>query len=72
MKYLALLLIVVGTILGIFGSVRTGAISLAIGTATYVTLNFIGAKPRRRIELIIPLGMCLVLVAVALTLPHAK
>ncbi len=68
----ALILIVIGTALGIIGSVRSGAVALSLGTATYVCIKFFQSVPRRRIELIIPLGMCLVLATVALTLPHAK
>jgi hypothetical protein len=72
LQYLALLMIILGTGLGIFGSVRSGALVLALGTTTFVTINYYRADIRRRIELIIPLGMCLVLITVALTLPHAK
>jgi len=52
--------------------VRTGAIFLALGTGTYALIKYFRSVPRRRIELFIPMGRCLVLFAVALTLPHAK
>ncbi|MEI6648036.1 MAG: hypothetical protein WCO08_00200 [Actinomycetes bacterium] len=57
---------------GIAGSVRTGAITLSLGAMIFVLYQYFHAKVRRRIELILPVGFCLVLFAVALTLPHAK
>ena len=72
LRILSIAFILIGTTLGIFGSVRSGSIVLALGTAIYVCIKYFRSSPRRRIELIIPLGMCLVLVSVALTLPHAK
>lgn len=72
LRYLALSMIFLGAGLGIFGSVRSGALFLALGTSAFVSINYYRAGIKRRIELIIPLGMCLVLVSVALTLPHAK
>ena len=72
LRVVALILIVTGGTIGVFGGVRTGAIFLALGTGTYALIKYFRSVPRRRIELFIPMGLCLVLFGVALTLPHAK
>lgn len=72
LRIVAYALIVVGVALGILGSVRSGAITLVVGATTFIFLNYFHSRPRRRIELILPIGICFVLFGVALTLPHAK
>jgi hypothetical protein len=69
---LALISILLGVTLGIFGTVRAGALYLSLGAAIFIVLRYVQAVPRRFIELIIPLGVCAVLIGMALELPHSK
>jgi hypothetical protein len=68
-SYVAVLL---GSLLGIFNVVRTGALLIALGTSLLVTIAFLRSNRHRKIELILPLGVAVLLFVVALTLPHAK
>jgi hypothetical protein len=68
----AFALIVLGIIFGIFDAVRTGALLLSIGTGIVATTKFLRSNRRRKIELILPVGMAALLFVVALTLPNAK
>ncbi len=63
---------IAGTLAGIFGAVRSGALLLSVGTAVYVFDQYRRSKAKRRVELYLPLLISLVLFVVALTLPHAK
>jgi hypothetical protein len=71
-QLLAFALIVLGMIFGIFDAVRTGALLLSIGTGIVATTKFLRSNRRRKIELILPVGMAALLFVVALTLPNAK
>jgi len=71
-RILAYVFIVVGIFLGIFDVVRTGALLVAMGTAVIATTKYLRSNRHRKIELILPVGMALLLFVVALTLPHAK
>ena len=71
-QVLASILIVLGILFGIFDAVRTGAILLSIGTGVIATTKYLRSNRRRKIELIIPVGMAALLFVVALTLPNAK
>ncbi len=71
-QILAFALIVLGIIFGIFDAVRTGALLLSIGTGIVATTKYLRSNRRRKIELILPVGMAALLFVVALTLPHAK
>jgi uncharacterized RDD family membrane protein YckC len=71
-RILAYVFIVVGIFLGIFDVVRTGALLVAVGTAVIATTKYLRSNLHRKIELILPVGMALLLFVVALTLPHAK
>jgi hypothetical protein len=71
-QVLASILIVLGILFGIFDAVRTGAILLSIGTGIIATTKYLRANRRRKIELILPVGMAVLLFVVALTLPNAK
>jgi hypothetical protein len=71
-QVLASILIVLGILFGIFDAVRTGAILLSIGTGVIATTKFLRSNRRRKIELILPVGMAALLFVVALTLPNAK
>jgi len=71
-RILAYVFIVVGIFLGIFDVVRTGALLVAVGTAVIATTKYLRSNRHRKIELILPVGIALLLFVVALTLPHAK
>ena len=71
-QLLAFALIVLGIIFGIFDAVRTGALLLSIGTRIVAITKYLRSNRRRKIELILPLGMAALLFVVALTLPNAK
>jgi hypothetical protein len=71
-QVLASILIVLGILFGIFDAVRTGAILLSIGTGIIATTKYLRSNRRRKIELILPVGMAALLFVVALTLPNAK
>jgi hypothetical protein len=71
-QLLAFALIVLGIIFGIFDAVRTGALLLSIGTGIVATTKYLRSNRRRKIELILPVGMAVLLFVVALTLPNAK
>ena len=70
-QVLASILIVLGILFGIFDAVRTGAILLSIGTGVIATTKYLRSNRRRKIELILPVGMAALLFVVALTLPNA-
>ena len=71
-QILAFALIVLGIIFGIFDAVLTGALLLSIGTGIVATTKYLRSNRRRKIELILPVGMAALLFVVALTLPNAK
>jgi len=71
-RILAYVLIVIGIFLGIFDVVRTGALLVATGTAVIATTKYLRSNRHRKIDLILPVGMALLLFVVAITLPHAK
>jgi hypothetical protein len=71
-QLLAFALIVLGIIFGIFDAVRTGALLLSIGTGIVAITKYLRSNRRRKIELILPVGMAALLFVVALTLPNAK
>ena len=71
-RILAYVFIVVGIFLGIFDVVRTGALLVAVWTVVIAMTKYLRSNRHRKIELILPVGMALLLFVVALTLPHAK
>ena len=72
LQVLASILIFLGILFGIFDAVRTGALLLSVGTAVIAITKYLRSNRRRKIELILPVGMAALLFVVALTLPHAK
>ncbi len=72
LRLLAFAIIFIGVALGIFDAVRTGALLVATGTAIIATTKYLRSNRHRKIELILPVAMALLLFVVALTLPHAK
>jgi hypothetical protein len=71
-QVLTSILIFLGILFGIFDAVRTGAILLSIGTGVIATTKFLRSNRRRKIDVILPVGMAALLFVVALTLPNAK
>ena len=69
---IAAALVVIGTLVGIFGAVRSGSIIIALGSGGYGALQYLRSENKRRIELVLPLFVSGLLFVVALTLPHAK
>lgn len=65
-------IIVFGVLLGIFNVVRTGALLIAVGAGVIAITKYLRSNRHRKIELILPVGMAILLFVVALTLPHAK
>jgi len=72
LRIFAFTIIFLGAGLGIFGVVRTGALLVAVGTSVIAITKYLRSNRHRKIELILPVGMALLLFVVALTLPHAK
>lgn len=72
LQVLAFILILLGILFGIFDAVRTGALLLSVGTAVIAITKYLRSNRRRKIELILPVGMAALLFVVALTLPNAK
>lgn len=72
LRLVAFGIIVLGILLGIFDVVRTGALLVALGTGVIAITKYLRSNRHRKIELILPVGMAILLFVVALTLPHAK
>jgi len=71
-EQLSLVVITFGVALAILGTVRTGAIFLALGSAAFSYLKYQRVEVRRRIELFLPLAISCALLVVAITLPHGR
>mgnify|MGYP000735830380 CR=1 FL=1 len=71
-RVITLALVIAGVVSAIFGTVRSGSVLLALGTAGYAYLRYREAEKKRRIELFLPLLLAALLFVVALTLPHAR
>ena len=72
LRTIGLALIIAGLALALFGKVRTGSLSLAIGMAGYGYSRYFILGMKRRIELFLPLLIAGTLFVVSLTLPHAR
>ena len=71
-RRLALLVVVVGLIIGISGAVRTGSIILSLGASAFSLARYSQQKVKRNIELILPIMICIMLLGIALSLPNAR
>lgn len=75
-KWIWLAIALIGIIFSILDYVRTGSIILAIATAIFSVLRYQAKKaahfPSRKIELVVPLTLSLLLFILALSLPHAR
>ena len=63
---------IVGVVVALFGTVRTGAILLAVGGGAFSYLKYTRIGMKRRIELFLPLATACALLVVAITLPHGR
>ena len=61
-----------GVIVGILGRVATSCVIIAFSISGVTLIRFLRSIKRRKIELIVPLGIVVLLIVVALTLPHAR
>jgi hypothetical protein len=66
------LIVVIGVTIGIFGAVRSGSIFVAIGCALYSYNSYTSTPAKRKVELIIPVVIALLLLVLSFTLPHAR
>jgi len=71
-RALAVGLVVIGVMIGIFSAVRTCSILVAIGGALYAYVAYTNSATRRTIELLLPIALSALLFIVSFTLPHAK
>ncbi len=67
MKKLAYLVVFFGILIGIFASVRVGAIFIALATAFFIAPDFTEMKAIQRL---IPIALIVSLITVALALPR--
>lgn len=71
-RKVSLIVVVLGLIIGMTGAVRTGSIILSLGASIIVITRYSQLKIKRNIELFLPLMICIMLFALALTLPNAR
>ena len=71
-RFLAIAFVVIGVTIGIFGAVRSGSILVAIGCALYSYNSYTSTSAKRKVELIIPVVIALLLLVLSFTLPHAR
>lgn len=71
-RKVSLIVVVLGLIIGMTGAVRTGSIILSLGASIIVIARYSQLKIKRNIELFLPLMICIMLFALALTLPNAR
>jgi hypothetical protein len=71
-KKLALVVIILGLVVGMTGAVRTGSIILSLGASVLVISRYSQLRVKRNIELFIPIMICIMLLLLALSLPNAR
>ena len=71
-EQVSVIAIVCGIALALFGTVRSGAILLALGGGSFSYLKYQRIGMKRRIELFLPLAIACALLVVAVTLPHGR
>jgi hypothetical protein len=71
-RRLSLIIVTVGLIVAISGSVRTGSVIISLATATFSLARYSQLNVKRNIELILPLMICIMLFGLALSLPNAR
>jgi len=68
----SLIIVVIGVIIGITGAVRTGSVVLSLGASAIIIDRYSQQKVKRKIELILPILICISLFGLALSLPNAR
>jgi len=68
----SLIIVVIGVIIGITGAVRTGSVVLSLGASASIIDRYSQQKVKRKIELILPILICIALFGLALSLPNAR
>ena len=68
----SLAVVTIGLIVAISGAVRTGSIVISLGAASISLARYSQLKVKRNIELILPIMICIMLFALALSLPNAR
>ena len=68
----SLAVVIIGLIVAISGAVRTGSIVISLGAASIALARYSQLKVKRNIELILPIMICIMLFALALSLPNAR
>jgi hypothetical protein len=71
-RRVSLIIVAIGLVIGISGAVRSGSIVLSIGAASIALARYSQLKVKRNIELILPIMICIMLFALALSLPNAR
>lgn len=71
-RNISLLIVGIGLIIGISGAVRTSSIILSLGASAFTIARYSQLKVKRRIELFLPIIICILLFGLALTLPNAR
>lgn len=68
----SLAVVVIGAIIAISGAVRTGSIVISLGAASIALAKYLQLKVKRKIELILPIMISIMLFVLALSLPNAR
>jgi hypothetical protein len=71
-KKLALIVIILGLVIGMTGAVRSGSIILSLGASVLVIVRYSQLRVKRNIELVLPIMVCIMLFVLALSLPNAR
>jgi|GEM_PF-1261125 hypothetical protein len=69
-RTVATIIAVIGVTLGTVGAVKAGCTLVGVGCAIYSYNSYTSAQAKRKVELIIPMAACLVLIAMVYTLPQ--
>jgi O-antigen/teichoic acid export membrane protein len=68
----SLFVVLIGLVVGMTGAVRTGSIVLSLGASALVLARYTQQKVKRKIELLLPILICIMLFILALSLPNAR
>jgi hypothetical protein len=71
-RRVSLIIVAIGSVIGISGAVRSGSIILSIGAAAFTLARYSQLKIKRNIELILPIMICIMLFGLAISLPNAR
>ena len=71
-RRLSLIVVSIGSVIGVTGAVRTGSIILSLGASVFVLARYTQQKVKRNIELLLPIMICIMLFVLALSLPNAR